>query len=56
MAQDSLSGRDASLSRQVVSGRDRSAREVLRAALVVGEASGDAAPFDVEAFIAAKRA
>ncbi|OUE18088.1 Antitoxin ParD1 [Clavibacter michiganensis] len=30
--------------------------EALRAALVAGEASGEAAPFDLEAFIADKRA
>lgn len=35
---------------------DRSASEVLRAALAVGEASGEAAPFDVDAFIEDKLA
>ncbi|OUE31469.1 Antitoxin ParD1 [Clavibacter michiganensis] len=30
--------------------------EALRAALVAGEASGEAAPFDLDAFIADKRA
>ncbi len=29
--------------------------EVLRAALLAGEASGEAAPFDIDAFIADKR-
>lgn len=31
-------------------------RDVLRAALVEGEQSGEAAPFDFDAFIASKRA
>ncbi|MBF4618261.1 type II toxin-antitoxin system ParD family antitoxin [Clavibacter sp. VKM Ac-2873] len=30
--------------------------EALRAALVAGEASGEAAPFDLDAFVAGKRA
>lgn len=61
------------LSREVATGRYRSASEVvraglrlledqetqmaaLRAALVAGEESGGAKPFDFDAFIAAKRA
>jgi len=40
----------------MASGHDRSASEALCAALVEGEASGEAAPFDVDAFIAEKRA
>jgi antitoxin ParD1/3/4 len=60
MAQDTSIGRDAQstgpLSRQVACGRDPSASEALRAALIEGEASGDAAPSDVDAFIADTRA
>ncbi|WP_449280675.1 type II toxin-antitoxin system ParD family antitoxin [Leucobacter sp.] len=61
------------LSREVSSGRYRSASEViraglrlledretqlaaLRAALVAGEESGEAEPFDFDAFVAAKKA
>lgn len=64
MAQDTSISREAHssepLASQVVSGRDRSVSEALRAALraalVEGEASGEAAPFDMHAFIAVKRA
>jgi antitoxin ParD1/3/4 len=57
MAQDTPIGRGAhSTGRQMASGRDRCASDALRAALAEGETSGEAAPFDVDAFIADKRA
>ncbi|MWJ24531.1 type II toxin-antitoxin system ParD family antitoxin [Clavibacter michiganensis subsp. michiganensis] len=60
MAQDMSSSRDAHptgpLSPEMPFGRDRSSSEALHGALVEGEASGAAAPFDVDAFIAGKRA
>ncbi|MDA3805440.1 type II toxin-antitoxin system ParD family antitoxin [Clavibacter sp. CT19] len=60
MAQDTSISRDARPtgppSRQMACGRDRSASEALRVALIEGEASGEAAPFDVDAFIADRRA
>ena len=42
-------------SSSVSSGRHRVEVEALRAALVEGEGSGEPQPFDVEAFLKAKR-
>ncbi|MFM8646234.1 MAG: type II toxin-antitoxin system ParD family antitoxin [Methylocystis sp.] len=41
---------------KVAAGRSGSASDVVRAALIEGEASGASTPFDMEAFIARKRA